>query len=84
MPRKAPPDVLCVQHAKIQKALCNIELCMQRDDPEAMIEAVLALRIAQDAVEVAMKQGMSMENRLLKYRTAIESLGFTRNKQLPK
>lgn len=84
MPQKEPPATLCVQHAKIQRALCDIEICMQRDDSEALLDAVKALRVAQDAVEIAMKQGMAMENRLLAYFHTIESLGFTRNKQIPK
>ena len=58
--------------------MCEIELCMQRGDADAMLDAVEALRRAQDAVEVALVRGQAMEDRLMAYRKAIESLGFKR------
>jgi hypothetical protein len=75
-----PRDLLCTHHARIQRALAEIECCMQREDKDAGVDAVEALRRAQDSVELAFKAGQAMENRLMEYRTSIERLGFVRIK----
>jgi len=79
-PFKGKKEMICTLHARIQRALCEIELCMQREDPGAMAEAVVALRRAQDAIEAAMERGQAMEDRLYKYRRAFNSLGYVRKK----
>ena len=81
MPRKKKREVICVYHAQIKQALFDIENCMQRTDSLAMKDAVMHLRTAQEAVKLAFLAGQSMEDRLREYRTAIEALGFQRNKK---
>ena len=78
--RKKKREVICTYHARIQRALAEIECCMQREDKEAGKDAVAALRRAQDAVEAALEAGQAMEDRLKEYRNAIEHLGFARTK----
>ena len=53
---------------------------MKREDALAGRDAIAALRRAQDAVELALERGQAMEDRLKKYRHAIEELGFVRKK----
>ncbi len=78
--RKKKREALCTYHARIQRALAELECCMQREDKDAGKDAVAALRRAQDAVEAAFPAGQAMEDRLREYRTAIEHLGFVRKK----
>ena len=78
--RKKKREAICTYHARIQRALAEIECCMQREDPDAGKDAVAALRRAQDAVEVAFPAGQAMEDRLREFRNAIEHLGFVRKK----
>lgn len=78
--RKKKREALCTYHARIQRALAELECCMQRDDKDAGKDAVAALRRAQDAVEAAFPAGQAMEDRLREYRNSIEHLGFVRKK----
>ena len=71
-------EAICVYHALIRQALADLETCMQRTDKNAGKDAIKALRSAQKSVIAATIAGQAMEDRLRKYRTAIEHLGFKR------
>jgi hypothetical protein len=72
---------ICTYHAHIQQALKEIDRCMHRDDPKAMSDAIEWLVLATNAVGHAFRAGQAMEDRLVQYRQAIESLGFVKVKK---
>lgn len=73
-------DTLCNNHDNV---IYDINLCIKtlkhKDfDPNIVINT---LKITKNTVKHCKKLGQKLENRCKAYRNAIESLGFTRNKE---
>lgn len=75
MDKFEPYETLCNNHNQIMFNLKEIKKLVKGNK-----EAIEGLNVCLEYVRYCKKQGQHMENRMRKYRSAIEELGFSRTK----
>lgn len=87
MPRKKKRTYICSDHAELGICLDEIRECAENIKPADMVSRRMLtdirhfIRKANQYLMTAAESGKRMEQRLKKYREAVENLGFTRDKE---
>ena len=65
----------------IQDTICEVEMAIKYNETSSLEVVIDDLRNAEEIIEENQVYVESMEKRMQKYRTSIESLGFIRSKE---